>query len=238
MNRALIQAFLVSGVVVSMSIIFASAQDSAAEAALASAISDYERSLKLTDPITAGLAGDRDALRRRPDPRRETELARSGELAEIGGRLAQIDSRDLSAARVAVRHQLTQRQVQRLFESEGTTFTEDVLEQRLTRVRRLLGDPRRAHDKISALAAEAAAIDGQLHVELAVAALQHGRAIQRRADLQLTWLRAGARLPGLRCWRLRAFRRHRQCAFDAVQIQSRVRLCAIGVARPQRAQEQ
>ena len=75
MNRALIQAFLVSGVVVSMSIIFAPAQDSAAEAALASAISDYERILKLADPITAGLDGDRDALRRLPDPRRETELA-------------------------------------------------------------------------------------------------------------------------------------------------------------------
>ena len=121
MNRALIQAFLVSGVVVSMSIIFASAQDSAAEAALASAISDYERILKLADPITAGLDGDRDALRRLPDPRRETELARSRELAEIGGRLAQIDSRDLSAAS-RLNHQFLSRLISEAVEQTAFDF--------------------------------------------------------------------------------------------------------------------
>ena len=121
MNRALIQAFLVSGVVVSMSIIFASAQDSAAEAALASAISDYERILKLADPITAGLDGDRDALRRLPDPRRETELARSRELAEIGGRLAQIDSGDLSAAS-RLNHQFLSRLISEAVEQTAFDF--------------------------------------------------------------------------------------------------------------------
>src|SRR5215217_928826 len=73
-------------------------QDHAAEAALAGAISDYERILKLTDPVTAGLDGDRDALRRLPDPRRETEVARGRQLADIGRRLAEISVSELSAA--------------------------------------------------------------------------------------------------------------------------------------------
>ena len=42
----------------------AQAQESAAEAALASAIADYERLIKLADPVTAGQDGDREALRR------------------------------------------------------------------------------------------------------------------------------------------------------------------------------
>jgi len=121
MNGALIQAFLVSGVVVSMSINFASPQDSVAEAALASAISDYERILKLADPITAGLDGDRDALRRLPDPRRETELARSRELGEIGGRLAQIDSGDLSGAS-RLNHQFLSRLISEAVEQTAFDF--------------------------------------------------------------------------------------------------------------------
>jgi uncharacterized protein (DUF885 family) len=108
MIRALMPAFLVSAVIVSLSITAAPAQDNAAEAALASAIGDYERILKLVDPITAGLDGDRDALRRLPDPRRDTELARSGELAEIGARLAQIGTAGLSAAS-ALNHQFLSR---------------------------------------------------------------------------------------------------------------------------------
>jgi uncharacterized protein (DUF885 family) len=108
MIRALMPAFLVSAVIVSLSITAAPAQDNAAEAALASAIGDYERILKVVDPITAGLDGDRDALRRLPDPRRDTELARSGELAEIGARLAQIGTAGLSAAS-ALNHQFLSR---------------------------------------------------------------------------------------------------------------------------------
>jgi uncharacterized protein (DUF885 family) len=73
-------------------------QDRAAETALAGAISDFDRILKLTDPVTAGLDGDREALRRLPDPRRETEVARGRELTEIGRRLAQIPVTELSAA--------------------------------------------------------------------------------------------------------------------------------------------
>jgi AraC-like DNA-binding protein len=58
----------------------------------------------------------------------------------------------LSLAALAVRHRCTARSVQRLFEQEGTTFTEYVLGHRLARAHRLLGDPRRHGDKISAVA--------------------------------------------------------------------------------------
>ncbi|WP_198024746.1 AraC family transcriptional regulator [Bradyrhizobium sp. Cp5.3] len=49
---------------------------------------------------------------------------------------------DLSVVTVALRHGVTPRYVQKLFESEGTTFTEYVVERRLAEARRMLGDPR------------------------------------------------------------------------------------------------
>jgi AraC-like DNA-binding protein len=61
----------------------------------------------------------------------------------------------LSAAMMGERHGVTPRHVQRLFEREGTTFTEYVLAQRLARAHRLLSDPRRAAEKISAIACDA-----------------------------------------------------------------------------------
>jgi AraC-like DNA-binding protein len=63
-----------------------------------------------------------------------------------------LDGNALSIAALADRHRVTPRFVQRLFEAEGTTFTEYVLSQRLARAHRLLGDPRREADKISAIA--------------------------------------------------------------------------------------
>jgi AraC-like DNA-binding protein len=45
--------------------------------------------------------------------------------------------------------------VQRLFESEGTTFSEYVLDQRLACVHRMLPDPRYAGWTVSAIALEA-----------------------------------------------------------------------------------
>jgi AraC-like DNA-binding protein len=63
-----------------------------------------------------------------------------------------LDQSDLSVATLAKRHGCTPRFVQRLFEAEGTTFTEYVLAQRLARAHRLLIDPRREHDKISVVA--------------------------------------------------------------------------------------
>jgi AraC-like DNA-binding protein len=62
-----------------------------------------------------------------------------------------LENPNLSVAALADRHRCTPRLVQRLFEMEGTTFTEYVLEQRLARAHRLLVDPRREGEKISTL---------------------------------------------------------------------------------------
>ena len=62
---------------------------------------------------------------------------------------------DLSLATIAARHRLMPRYVQRLFESEGVTFTEYVLAQRLALAYRLLTDPRWAGLKINTIAFDA-----------------------------------------------------------------------------------
>jgi len=68
---------------------------------------------------------------------------------DIAGNL---DQHGLSVKALAARHGLTPRCVQRLFETEGVTFTEYVVSQRLERAHRMLGDPNRDSDKISAIA--------------------------------------------------------------------------------------
>jgi AraC-like DNA-binding protein len=68
---------------------------------------------------------------------------------------AHLSSDDLAVAAVAARHRLPVRYVQRLFESEGVTFTDFVLDQRLACAHRLLADPRLAGLKIGMVAAEA-----------------------------------------------------------------------------------
>jgi len=70
---------------------------------------------------------------------------------DIGRRL---DRQDLSVATLAQRHGCTPRLVQRLFEQEGSTFTEYVLAQRLARAYRRLADPRHRADKISVVASD------------------------------------------------------------------------------------
>jgi AraC-like DNA-binding protein len=62
---------------------------------------------------------------------------------------------NLTVRAVAARHRVTPRYVQRLFESEGTTFSEYVLDQRLACVHRMLPDPRYAGWTVSAIALEA-----------------------------------------------------------------------------------
>ncbi len=86
----------------------------------------------------------------------ETARSRGGRAArlraikqDIANRL---DQPDLSVALIAAQHRVRPRWLQRLFEAEGTTFTEYVLAQRLARAHRLLTDPRRASMKISAIA--------------------------------------------------------------------------------------
>jgi AraC-like DNA-binding protein len=70
-----------------------------------------------------------------------------------------LDRPDLSVATLALRHGCTPRFIQRLFEAEGTSFTEYVLGQRLARAHRMLTDPQRAGDKISTIALDAGFAD-------------------------------------------------------------------------------
>src|SRR5262245_19908455 len=78
---------------------------------------------------------------------------RAARLAAIKRDIAgNIDRPDLSVNTLADRHGLTPRGVQRLFETEGATFTEYVVSQRLARAHRLLSEPGREGDKISVIA--------------------------------------------------------------------------------------
>jgi AraC-like DNA-binding protein len=70
----------------------------------------------------------------------------------IDGNLAR-DTLDVNA--VATRHGLTPRTVQRLFEREGTTFSEYLLGRRLTKAYRMLTDAGHADWTVSAIALEA-----------------------------------------------------------------------------------
>jgi len=79
--------------------------------------------------------------------------ARAARLRAIKEDIAtRLDQPDLSVLTIAARHRITPRWVQRLFESEGTTFTEYVLAQRLVRAHQLLTDPLYANQKVSAMA--------------------------------------------------------------------------------------
>jgi len=59
--------------------------------ALAALLNDYEIYLRSVDPISAGMEGDRDALRRLPDASRAFELAHEPTLKGFADRLAAID---------------------------------------------------------------------------------------------------------------------------------------------------
>ena len=63
--------------------------------------------------------------------------------------------RDLSVGAVAAHLGLTPRNLQRLFESEGTTFSEFLLLQRLSRAHRMLTEPRLAQNPVGAIAYDA-----------------------------------------------------------------------------------
>jgi AraC-like DNA-binding protein len=66
--------------------------------------------------------------------------------------MAHVADRGLTLATLAVRHGISPRSVQLLFESEGLTFSQFVLEQRLARAYRMLTDPRHAVLTVSAIA--------------------------------------------------------------------------------------
>ena len=63
-----------------------------------------------------------------------------------------IDQQDLTASSMAKRQGISPRYMQMLFENEGTTFSEFVLDERLSRAYRMLIDPRCLHLKVSEIA--------------------------------------------------------------------------------------
>jgi AraC-like DNA-binding protein len=71
-----------------------------------------------------------------------------------GDIMGRLDDEGLCVADAAARRGVTPRYVQMLFESEGTTFTQYVTEQRLARALRMLADPRHQGQTISAIAFE------------------------------------------------------------------------------------
>jgi AraC-like DNA-binding protein len=78
---------------------------------------------------------------------------RAARLAAIKADItAHLGHRDLTLTAVAARQQVTPRYVQMLFEGEGVTFSQFLLEQRLARVHRMLAEPRHAGSTISAIA--------------------------------------------------------------------------------------
>lgn len=69
--------------------------------------------------------------------------------------LQNLDQQKLTTANVGLRHGVTSRYVNMLFDEEGTSFEEFVLLQRLNKARRLLTDPRFIKRTISSIAYEA-----------------------------------------------------------------------------------
>ncbi|HEY1612684.1 MAG TPA: AraC family transcriptional regulator [Rhizomicrobium sp.] len=80
-----------------------------------------------------------------------TRGVRAARLAEIKDSVRQNLPR-VTLSEITVRHRLTPRYVQILFEEDGTTFTEFVLEQRLVLARRLLAGPGSTGRKITDIA--------------------------------------------------------------------------------------
>lgn len=89
---------------------------------------------------------------------------------------------DVSVSAVAARHRVSPRYLAKLFEREGMTFSEYVLDQRLALAHRILSDPRRASEKIASVAFAAGFCDVSYFY----------RAFRRRYDLLPTDVRAQA----------------------------------------------
>ena len=105
----------------------------------------------LHDLFALAIGATRDATHRAGE--RGLRAARLQSVkADILGNLA---SAELTLAAVAQRAGLSPRSIQMLFESEGASFSQYVLESRLARAYRSLAAPRHAHRTISDLAYEA-----------------------------------------------------------------------------------
>jgi AraC-like DNA-binding protein len=103
----------------------------------------------LHDLVALSLGATRDGLTNgRAIPAARLRMAKSY-IIEHSNR------RDLSVGSVATHLGLTPRNLQRLFESEGTTFSEFLLSQRLNRAHRMLTEPRLAQNPVGAIAYDA-----------------------------------------------------------------------------------
>lgn len=122
MHRALLTLICLPLSLLPLSVSAQSPSNAAAESALAGIIADYERLDRIADPITAGQEGDRDALRRLPDVRPQTEEQYSKDLQAIGKRLSAIDAKALTA-QSALNHALLSRIVTQSVEEAGFDFS-------------------------------------------------------------------------------------------------------------------
>ncbi len=97
--------------------------------------------------------------------------------------LASLGEQGLSLTAIAAQHGLSSRYVQALFESDGATFSQFILAERLARVHRMLCDPLQMNRSISAIAYDAGFGD-----------LSHfNRAFRRRYGATPSDIRAAAR---------------------------------------------
>jgi AraC-like DNA-binding protein len=97
--------------------------------------------------------------------------------------LSSLNRHELSLARLAARHGVTPRHVQTLFESDGTTFSRFLLDQRLARAHNMLSNPLLAKRTISTIVYETGFGD-----------LSHfNRAFRRRYGETPSDVRAGSR---------------------------------------------
>ena len=77
---------------------------------------------------------------------------RAARLAAIKLDIERYGRNDLTITALALRHGVTPRYIQKLFETEGTTFTSYVMEQRLLEASRMLADPQFADHNIGEVA--------------------------------------------------------------------------------------
>lgn len=91
MRRAIVALWALAPLVTSPT--WAQAGD---EATLTTLIGEYEQLIRRDDPVSAGQEGDREALRRLPDVRPETQQGYGKQLKTISERLSRIDAAQLS----------------------------------------------------------------------------------------------------------------------------------------------
>ncbi|HKP25133.1 MAG TPA: AraC family transcriptional regulator [Dongiaceae bacterium] len=77
---------------------------------------------------------------------------RAARLRAIKADIARNHAGDVTATALSARHRLTPRYIRKLFESEDMSLSQFVRDQRLTRVHRMLADPRYAHRAIGDIA--------------------------------------------------------------------------------------